>query len=409
MAERIADRKKAEELLRQLVSIPSPYFHEEAVMDFVLGWLKEQGLPAQLHTFCEDRETHFRGCNVHGCLNSGRPGPVIYLNGHLDTVQLCEGWTKPPYEGLAEDGRLYGVGALDMKSGCTAILLALQAFARDAGDEFCGRVIYHFVSDEEGPYGLGTVFAIEDDLEGIRSCGADLAIIAEPSAGFAGLPHPCVCLGARGGYNYTVTLRGKSAHAATPDAGVNAVTEAAKVILELEKIPPAVDEKLGPSALCVIDLKTKPSACSVPDYAQIEVFAHTVRGESMQTLRRQAEEAISRAGVRCGWEISFRQPPVDSEGFDGGFMPYVSDEKDSYVQRLFDSIQRVCGRRPGVSYMPSIGDFNSVGGLLGIPTVLWGAAGENFHSADEWTDLDSVAEAADSLYDFLMRTNGGWQ
>ena len=82
-------------------------------------------------------------------------------------------------EGVVEDGRMYGVGALDMKGGDAAILLALQAFARDCGEDFCGKIIYHFVSDEEGPYGLGTVFLIADDIDGIRS-GADLAIIAEP-------------------------------------------------------------------------------------------------------------------------------------------------------------------------------------------------------------------------------------
>lgn len=404
----IGGSKAAEELLRSLVQIESPYFHEDEAMDFVLRWLRSHGLPAELHTFYEDRETYFHGKNVHGCLGSGRPGPVIYLNGHLDTVQLCGSWTKPPFEGVVENGRLYGVGALDMKGGCAAMLLALKAFAEDAGDRFYGKVIYHFVSDEEGPYGLGTVFAIEDDLDGIRS-GADLAIICEPSAGFAGLPHPCVCLGARGGYNLTISLHGRSAHAATPDLGVNAVTEAAKVMLELEKTVPAEDPLLGRGDLCVIDLKTRPSACSVPDFAQIEVFAHTVRGESMETLRKQAEEAIRRAGIRCTCEIAFRQPPVDGGGFDGGFLPYASDGDDPTIRSLFDSIERVCGKAPGISYMPSIGDFNNVGGLLGIPCVLWGPAGANFHSADEYVELASVAETADVLYDFLMKTNGGCQ
>ena len=406
MAKRIADRKTAEELLRQLVSIPSPYFHEEAVMDFVLRWLQEHGLPARLHTFCEDRETHFHGTNVAGCLDSGKPGPVIYLNGHLDTVPLCEGWTRPPYEGVTEDGRLYGVGALDMKGGCAAVLLALEAFARDFGDSFRGRILYHFVSDEEGPYGLGTVFAIADDLDGI-SGGADLAIIAEPSSGFTKAAHPCLCLGARGGYNYTITLHGKAAHAADPHRGVNAVTEAARVMTELEKTEPAMDEKLGPAALCVIDLKTKPAACSVPEYAQIEVFAHCVRGETPETMRAQAEEAIRRADIRSRWEIEFRQPPVDDARFDGGFVPYVADENDPYIQSLEASAEAVCGRKASHAYFQSIGDFNSVGGLLGIPTVLMGPAGENFHSADEYVELESVIDAADILYDFLSKTNGG--
>ena len=44
--DRIADRKAAEELVRSLVRIESPYFHEEKVMAFVLSWLREAGLPA---------------------------------------------------------------------------------------------------------------------------------------------------------------------------------------------------------------------------------------------------------------------------------------------------------------------------------------------------------------------------
>ena len=408
MPERIADRKTAEELLRQLVSIPSPYFHEEQVMDFVLDWLKSRGLPAQLHTFREDRETHFRGRNVHGCLDSGKPGPVIYLNGHLDTVPLCEGWTRPPYGGVTEGGKLYGVGALDMKGGCAAMLLALEAFAKNCAGSFCGRIVYHFVSDEEGPYGLGTVFAIADDLDGIGG-GADLAVIAEPSSGFTGAGHPCLCLGARGGYNYTITLRGKAAHAADPHRGVNAVTEAARVMTELEKIEPAADEKLGPAALCVIDLKTRPAACSVPDWAQIEVFAHCVRGESPETMRAQAEEAIRRAGIRSSWEIAFRKPPVDDRRFDGGFVPYVTDAGNPYIRSLAESAAEVCGRAPSYSYFQSIGDFNSIGGLLGIPTVLLGPEGANFHGADEYAKLESVADVADILYDFLRKTNGGRQ
>ena len=134
-----------------------------------------------------------------------------------------------------------------------------------------------------------------------------------------------------------------------------------------------------------------------------------MRGETMETLRMQAEEAIRRADIRCSWEIAFRQPPVDGGGFDGGFMPYASDGDDPTIRSLFGSIERICGKAPGISYMPSIGDFNNVGGLLGIPCVLWGPAGANYHSADEYVELDSVAETADVLYDFLMKINGGCQ
>ena len=81
-----------------------------------------------------------------------------------------------------------------MKSGCAAIMLAVAKFAKEhqANGSF-GKLIYHLVSDEEGPYGLGTVFIINDNIHNVAK-EADFAIIAEPSAGFAKVPHPCVCL-----------------------------------------------------------------------------------------------------------------------------------------------------------------------------------------------------------------------
>ena len=391
-------RSSFEELLRQLIAVKSPYFHEDEVMDFVNEWLKDRGVPAQIHTFFEPKETKFHGKNVIGIMDSGKPGPVIYLGGHLDTVQLCNGWTKPPYEGVIEGDDMYGVGALDMKSGCAAIMLTLAKFAEEHLKEgsFRGKLIYHLVSDEEGPYGLGTVYIINDKIHNIQE-EADFAIIAEPSAGFTRVPHPCLCLGARGGYNYTIKVHGKSAHAATPELGINAMVDASAIVSELEKIPPEEDEKLGHSTPCVIRMNGGGAACSVPDYAEVEIFHHTVRGETQETIRKRVDKAIEAAKVRSKVEVVFRQSPA--EGFDGGFDAYCIDEDGELLKKLEDTVFRVCGRPANKAYFQSIGDFNHIGGKLKIPTVLLGAEGENFHSSDERVDLKSALFVSDVLSD----------
>ncbi|MDF2676152.1 MAG: peptidase [Bacillota bacterium] len=66
--------------------------------------------------------TGFKGINLIGYLEGSEKGPVILLNCHLDTVKECAGWSKDPYNPTIENGRLYGLGALDMKSGCAALL-----------------------------------------------------------------------------------------------------------------------------------------------------------------------------------------------------------------------------------------------------------------------------------------------
>jgi succinyl-diaminopimelate desuccinylase len=112
---------------------------------------------------------------------------VICLNGHLDTVKLCNGWTEDPYGATIKDGNIYGVGALDMKSGCCAIMLAVKKFAENHKG-FKGKLITTLVSDEEGPYGLGTNALIEDGL--LKD--VDFSIVGEPGATFTGCPFPAV-------------------------------------------------------------------------------------------------------------------------------------------------------------------------------------------------------------------------
>ena len=116
-------------LLQQLTAIKSAYFHEDEIMAFARDWLCRQELPAQLHEYHDAKVTDFHGKNVIAVIDGGRPGPVICLNGHLDTVQLCGGWTRDPYGELDGD-RLYGVGALDMKSGCAALMVACGTMPR---------------------------------------------------------------------------------------------------------------------------------------------------------------------------------------------------------------------------------------------------------------------------------------
>ncbi len=97
----------------------------------------------------------------------------------MDTVNLCKGWSKDTYEGLVEGDKIYGLGVLDIKSGCCASMLAIRKF-HELHKRFHGKIIVTFVSDEEGPYGLGINALIEEGL--LKE--VDFSIIAEPSDGF---------------------------------------------------------------------------------------------------------------------------------------------------------------------------------------------------------------------------------
>lgn len=384
------------DLLKKLVSIRSPYFHETEIARFVSGWLDERGIVNFIHEFHEAKVTNFYGNNVIVDIVGDRPGKHIYFNAHLDTVNEPMGWTKDPYDLTIEEDRAYGLGALDMKSGVTAVLLALGSFIKKNGKDFAGRITCHFVSDEEGPYGLGTTFLIEEDRIG----KPDIAIITEPSAAFSEEAHPCICLGARGGYNYKIKFFGVSSHAATPDKGVSALIDAAKAALAIEDLELLEDPDLKKGSSVVIRLSSGKDACSVPDRAELEVFRHTVRGESQETIFEEIRSALSKIAIRSRYEIEFREAATPS--FDGGFIPYFYPN-EGLIREFVDSIEETTGKVISESFFSSIGDFNHIGGMLGIPTVIFGANGRNFHSMDEYVEIETVVDVANSIEHFLNK------
>src|SRR6056297_2319638 len=382
-------------LVKDLISIYSPYFKEKKIMNFVYDWMKKNNIHSEYHKYKDDKVTKFEGMNVIGKIEGGSEGPCILLNGHLDTVMICEGWDSEPTEPFIKDGKLYGLGSLDMKSGVAAIMLALKTF-KENYNNFNGSIIYSFVSDEEGPYGLGTNFLIHEN----KLDEADVAIVPEPSSGFTEEKFPCLCLRARGGYSYKVILKGKSAHAANPEKGVSAIVDASKVILELKKINLKEDKHLGKGDICVIEIKGGGAACSVADLAEFTVFRHIVVGEDKTTLKEEVDKAVKKADIQSEYEVIFRDAPTPNSD---GFLPYLVDENNEYTQKFIESIKDITNKEPIISYFSSIGDFNYIGSRLKIPTFVFGPGGERYHSSNEYVVIDDVVETSKIIFNYLEK------
>lgn len=392
---RYINRQNAETLLTNLIEIHSPYFHEESIMDFTYNWLCKKQLPAKYHRYKENKITNYEGTNIVGSIKGSSGGPTILLNAHLDTVNICEGWTRNPLKAEIEGDKMYGLGALDMKSGATALLLAIEAF-KNLVQNFKGEILYTLVSDEEGPYGLGTDALIMDNLVD----RADIAIVTEPSSSFSDTSFPCLCLGARGGWNYTVTFTGKASHAANPELGINAISDASKVLLELEKSILIVDEKLGKGSISVIEMNGGGAVCSVADKAYFTIFRHVVRGEDKSYVENELFNAVKRANIKSSVEFSFRDAPHPE---CTGFEPYIVEEDNPYSKLFIKSIHRTTGVNTNIAYFSSIGDFNLIGSRMKIPTFVFGPQGKNYHMADEYVLISSVVKTAEVLFDYFVR------
>jgi succinyl-diaminopimelate desuccinylase len=145
-------------------------------------------------------------------------GSCIALNAHGDVVPPGEGWSRPPYGGEVGDGKLYGRGAAVSKSDFATYAFAVRALEAVAGaGRLKGSVELHFTYDEEvgGEKGPGWLLA-----KGLTR--PDYAIVASFSYAIVTAHNGCL--------QFEVTVNGRSAHAAIPDSGVDALQAAVRIL-----------------------------------------------------------------------------------------------------------------------------------------------------------------------------------
>ena len=394
MMETVLNEESVVQLLADLVKIKSPYFEEDEVMAYANEWLNANEVPSYIFEYDEDKITHFHGKNVVATLKGRSPGLKICFNGHLDTVNLCEGWTKNPW-GERDGDRFYGLGTVDMTGGVVAEMLAMKAFKKKYGSNFSGEVIGTFVSDEEGPFGLGTDAIINSGLLD----GTDVSICCEPNAPFCNAEFPSVSFGCHGLYAISVELTGISAHASRPWEGVNAIEDASKIIIALEQTELRSHPKMGKSVCCVLGIENEIEPASVPSFARLRLLRHTVPGDTRETMREEVEEAIKRANIKSTWKIAFREAPSIETS---GFLAYAVDEDSHFSNLLLDCTKEICGVEPSRTYFGGCTDCcYLVTRLNGAPAYLIGPTGAGFHGIDEYVTISSVLATAKILFRFL--------
>lgn len=156
----------------------------------------------------------------------GGDGFRIHLNGHYDVVPPGEDWSFPPFSGVLHEGKVYGRGAADQKSGLVMQVLAVEALRR-AGVPWRGRITHSAVPDEEtvGNRNAGTGYLVEQGI--ISQDNTDAVIITEPFGPDG------IGVGHKGAIWGRITVLGRQAHGSSPRLGVNAVELLAEAIYEL--------------------------------------------------------------------------------------------------------------------------------------------------------------------------------
>ncbi|WP_112321300.1 acetylornithine deacetylase/succinyl-diaminopimelate desuccinylase family protein [Oceanibium sediminis] len=235
-----ARRDEVAALTRDLIRIPTlnpPGRYYREICEFLSDRLSPRGFACELlraEGALGDSDRYPRW-NLVARREGDEAGPCVHFNSHIDVVEVGQGWTVDPFEGLIRDGRVYGRGACDMKGGLAASVVAAEVFV-DLVPGFAGAIEISGTADEEtGGYG-GVAFLAEKGYFAPER--VQHVIIPEP------LNKDRICLGHRGVWWAEVETHGRIGHGSMPFLGDSAIRHMGAVLTEMEeRFYPALAEK----------------------------------------------------------------------------------------------------------------------------------------------------------------------
>jgi succinyl-diaminopimelate desuccinylase len=327
-------------------------------------------------------------------------GPVIALNAHGDVVPPGSGWSGSPYGGEVRDGWLYGRGAAVSKSDFTTYAFAMRALRqlRSSGAPLAGTVELHLTYDEETGGMTGPAWILSQGLS-----RPDYVISAAFSHHGVVAHNGCLHL--------EVTLRGKSAHAARPDTGVDAIEASATLLPALYRYRdqlaqrPSQTPGITHPTMVVGLIEGGINTNVVADALSLRIDRRIVPEEVPEDVEAELRQLIEQACSGLpGISVEIRQILLARP-----FAPAPGAE--AFAELMCREASAVIGKPVTPIGVPLYTDARLYS-EAGIPTVMYGAGPEtlleaNGHRADERVPLDELRKAtvvvANTLLQLLTR------
>jgi len=270
------------DLLRALVAIDSvnpslvPGARGEAEIGRMLAErLGAIGLTVHVHEVAPGRS------NVVGVLDGRRAGRSLMLCGHVDTVGVA-GMGRP-FDPIERDGRVYGRGSQDMKSGVAAMVDAARVLVQGGGLDAGQLLIACVVDEEHGSIGADAL---------VTRWRADGAVVTEPTDLAIAIAHK--------GFEWVeIETEGRAAHGSRPRDGRDAIRLMARVLGELDALDRTLQSRaahplLGAASLHASLIHGGRELSSYPDRCHLQMERRTIPGEQPGCAGREVADILAR-------------------------------------------------------------------------------------------------------------------
>src|SRR5215813_10212014 len=341
-------REKAVAFLQQMIAIPSVTGDEAKIQKFLADYMTKIGLDVDVwetdwgelkkHPAYRPVDRGYEGRpNIVATLKGSGGGRSLLLNGHTDVIPVGggEGWSDDPWSATIKNGRIYGRGSADMKSGVASHIMAVECLLA-AGLKPKGDVYINVVVDEEVS-GHGTLDTV---IRGYKTTKAVADLEAKRVA--------------------TVT------HPLYPNA--------------LDTLP------------CIIgsfSAGNYPSA--FPANCLLKGSIGTVPGEDHEGVKQSLVQQVGRAAAEDPW-MKLHPPKVRFVGYDAQASEIPKDHP--IVKTVCKNYKEVTGREPEISGRQGAADTRFLNRYADTPTVILGPGSTAvMHADDEYVSIDDYLTA----------------
>jgi acetylornithine deacetylase len=322
---------------------------------------------------------------------------TLLLNGHMDVVPANTPalWTTPPFEAHRRDGRMYGRGTADMKSGFAIGALALRALQQVRPDLFLHRRLGFLAVVEEECTGNGTLRSLTE-----HGVTAPEVVLLEPTD--LGL-----MLGGVGVLWVDINVIASSSHAHESQAHANAVELGMRLVTSLRQWSvavgasepePSMAEGADAYNVNLGQVHAGDWTSSSPALAVLSVRVGYPRGWTAEKAEAEVRHLVEQtAAADPDFPV---QPRVECSGLRA--RGYLLETESKLVQDLSAAHLDAHGVLPKAFSLGSTTDARTYLNDFGIPAVCFGAVTQNMHGIDEHVELRSIVDAARTLARFLL-------
>ena len=375
------------ELTSELIQCKSITPKSEGSLDIIISYLEPLGFNCERIDFGEGIE---KVENLYA--RFGNIEPNIAFAGHVDVVPTGDinNWSINPFGGEVKEGKVWGRGAADMKSGIAAFIAAVSDFLKDNKNlKDFGSISFIITSDEEGKAINGTkkvVDWLKAKSETISGC-----IVGEPTN--VTRMGDTLKIGRRGSFTGSLTVTGIQGHVGYPHLAENPINSLLKMLEPFSKI--YLDEgtkDFQPSSIMITSIDVNNDASNViPGEVKAKFNIRFNTLHSASSLKAMLEKQFST--VTSNYKFDFF---CNAE-------PFLTND-DFLKTTLQKAIQKVVNINPEKSTSGGTSDARFISKIC--PVIEFGLVGKTMHKIDENVEVNDIINLTKIYNQFLFNYFG---